>query len=74
LYVSLEEIPKLCQIMEKNNGMEQEHLIWKQIKKFNPKATLSVKFGIYVHQMTIFKKVLDKCPNYFLVTLLSSIF
>jgi hypothetical protein len=37
--------------------------------KFEPEGTLSVKFGIYMHQMTIFKGaggVLDNCPTYFL--------
>jgi hypothetical protein len=29
-------------------------------------GTLSVKLMIYVHQMTIFRGVLDKCPTYFL--------
>jgi len=28
--------------------------------------TYSVKFKIYAHQTTIFKRVLDNCPTYFL--------
>jgi len=32
----------------------------------DPGKTLSVKFGIYMCQMTIFKKVLGNCPTYFL--------
>jgi hypothetical protein len=33
---------------------------------FSPKGTISVKFGIYMRQTTIFRGVLNNCPYYFL--------
>jgi hypothetical protein len=33
-------------------------------------GTLSVKFGMYMHQTTIFRRVLDNYPTYFFITLL----
>jgi hypothetical protein len=36
-----------------------------EIEASIPKGTLSVKFGIYVHQMTIFKGVLNDFPTHF---------
>jgi hypothetical protein len=34
--------------------------------KKSPRGTFSVKFGIFVRQTTIFRGVLDNCPNHFL--------
>jgi hypothetical protein len=42
-------------------------IVWNTKKKKGEEleGTLSVKFGIYLHQMTIFRGVLDNCPTYF---------
>jgi len=41
-----------------------------EIEASIPKGILSVKFGIYVRQMTIFKGVLNDFPTHFFITLL----
>jgi len=55
----------ICQVSKKKTGGEMLITGW---------GTLSVKFGIYVHQITNLKRVLGNCSTYFFIILFLNIY